>query len=146
MEKELESKRKKAMAKFFEDFEFKPEELYDLVERCADFGSMNPKTGDVNVKKEYKLSIIDQVALVPVVRYLGAKINEKVQPGVTIEEVAKYLTIDVPIARARLSDSTLKKGLLMRIGAGLYTARSLASVKKFIEGLEKKYKGEENNK
>lgn len=142
MEKGLESKRKKALTKFFEEGEFRPEELYDLVERCADFGTLNPKTGDVFIKKEFKLATKEQVALVPVVRFLGSRVDEGIEPGATIEEVAKYVTIDEPIARARLSDST-RKGLLMRIGTGSYSARSLATVKKFIEGLENKYKGKE---
>lgn len=140
MEKELESRRKKAIAKFFEKVEFRPEELYDLVERCADFGTLNPKTGDVFIKREHKLATKEQIALVPVVRFLGSRVDEEVEPGVTIEEVAKFVTIDEPMARARLSEFT-RKGLLMRIGTGSYSARSLASVKKFIEGLESKYKG-----
>lgn len=139
----MESIRKKARAKLFEEREFSPEELYELVERCADFGTMNPKTGDVFIKGEYKLAIKDKVALVPVIRFLGSRVDDKIEPGVTIEEVAKYVTIDEPIARARLSDSTRKSGPLMRIGSGSYSARSLGTVKKFIERLERKYKDTE---
>jgi hypothetical protein len=144
MDKELELRRKKAMAKFFEEVEFRPEEIYGLVERCADFGTLNPKTGDVFIRREHKLTTKEQVALVPVVRFLGSQVDEKIDPVVTIEEVAKYVTIDEPVARARLSDFT-RGGLLTRMGTGSYSARSLATVKRFIEGLERKYKGKEGS-
>lgn len=135
-EKELEVKKKKALEKFLEDREFSPEEIYDLVDKCANFVTIN-RSGDVFIKG--RLTVKEKIALIAIARFLGHRvINEKINSMVTIEEVAHYASTDESIARARLSDLARKDSLLRSIERGSYTVKSLVAAKKFIEHLEMK--------
>lgn len=132
--------RKKAFEKFFEEAEYEPRELYGFLERCAAFATLNRKTGAVFFKRN--LTQLEKVALTAIARFLGYQVDEGVNRVISIDEVVKYTTLDTPVARRRIID-LVEAGILLRVGTGLYQARSIAAVRAFIEKLDKKYQTEE---
>lgn len=137
MEKKEEVWKKKAMGIFFEEAAFEPKELYGLIEKCANFSTVNRKTGDVLIKRKDLIGK-EKAVLVAIARFLGNQLDDGVEPVVTVGEVAKYAALDEPVARARLSRLT-RDGFLARIKSGSFKVRSLASARKFIQDLETKY-------
>jgi len=135
---------KKAKEIFFEDIEFEPKELYEIVKKCANFCTMNPKTGEVLLKR-IDLTGKDRVALVAIARFLGNQLDSNVSPTVTVEEVSKYAMLDKDTTTARLSELT-KEGLLVREGGGVYKVRSFATLRKFIQDVEAKFMEESDKR
>jgi hypothetical protein len=139
-----EALKRRAEEKFFEKGEFKPRELYVLVERASNFVTINEK-GDVFIKLS-KCTGLEKVQLVLSARLLGNKLRPEISPELTLEEVAKYAELEPKVAGARLVDSA-KLEFAERISKGTYKASSLAKVKEFIKKLEETYmKKEEGNK
>lgn len=137
MEEKEEVWKKRAGAILFEDVAFEPKELHDLIKKFANFSKINRKTGDVLIKRKDLIGK-EKAALVTIARFFGNQLDDGVEPVVSVREVAKYASLDDPVARARLSKLT-EDGLLTRIKSGSFKVRSLASARKFIQDLETKY-------
>jgi hypothetical protein len=75
---EEEALKRRAEEKFFEKGEFKPRELYVLVERTSNFVTMNEK-GDVFIKLS-KCTGLEKVQLVLSARFLGNKLRPEISP------------------------------------------------------------------
>jgi hypothetical protein len=134
---EEEALRKRAEEKFFERGEFRPRELYALIERVSNFVTMNEK-GDVFIKLS-KCTGLEKVQLVLSARFLGNRLREEIHPELTYEEVAKYTGLEPKIATARLTDC-VRLGFAERVSKGMYRVHSLTELKEFIDELETKYR------
>lgn len=144
MEEKEEVMRRRAEEKFFKTEEFKPREVYMLIERASTFVKINEK-GEVFIELQ-KCTDLEKVQLVLSARFLGSKLRKEINPIVTSEEIARYTELDSRIARARLTDA-VKLNFAERIDRGTYRVRSFAKIKSFIDELETKYmKRESDNK
>jgi hypothetical protein len=136
VEEKEEALRKRVEEKFFETVEYKPRELYTLVERASNFVTMNEK-GDIFIKLS-KCTGLEKVQLVLSARFLGNRLRKEINPTLTLEEIAKYAELESNVARARLADS-VKSEFAEKVNKGTYKVRSLAKVKEFIGELEVTY-------
>ena len=127
---ELEEQKKRAFEKFFEEAEFEPRELYQLMEKVGEHLATINRKGDVFIKGE-ALTDKDKVAVVAIARFLANQADNKINPTITAEEVVRYTQLDKNVVSARLSD-LVKEGLLLRVERGVYKARSLPRVKEYL--------------
>lgn len=137
MEEGTENLERKIREKFFEEKEYTREATLKLIDKVADLATINPKTGEVYIV-ERRLTIGERVGLVVVARFLGNQINDKINPEVTGEEVVKYVGVDKKQASARLNE-LVGGGLLKRTSPGVFRAKSLLSIEKWVNRLTDKY-------
>jgi len=132
--------RTQIVKRFVEDREFEEVKMLELVEKLADYATVN-KSGDVFLKKE-NLTDGEKAMIIVSARFLGHYLGiEGVSEISSVEDVVKYGSLDQMVAGARLADLA-KERLVDRTGRGMYRTRSAATLQRWLEELAAKYEEE----
>lgn len=136
----LEALKREAEESLFTNRDVLKRELYKLAKTLGNFVSITKdELSRVFIDESYDFTALEKVGLVLCARFIGNKIREDVDPVVAINEVSEYAQLDYKMASARLSD-LVREGLLERVDKGKYVVKSFKKAKKFIEGINEKYR------
>jgi len=120
---------------FIVEKEYGEERIREHIERLLRYCKVDDE-GRVYVESP-KLTTKERVMLTLVARLLANKLEPKIIPELTIDEISESLEIPKNHIRARLRDLT-KGGFAIRVKRGAYLASSY-HVDKFIDQLDEKY-------
>lgn len=133
--------------KYFEEFfiddekTFEKEQVLNLLEKCKQYAKLIGKKGSVHLVAK-GLTLTDKSKLFLITRYLGEELR-KLEPSLEIQEdissiytkeLAKFLNVDEPNARTRMSD-LIKEGFAIKPKKGVIQVKPLA-VEEFLEKLK----------
>jgi len=82
--------------------DYQKEALPELIKKLLNYCKLS-SSGEVYFLKT-NLPHIKKIKLILVARFLGSKLEKKINPAVSVDEFQNFLSLDRPIIQARLSD------------------------------------------
>jgi hypothetical protein len=117
------------------------DDLGQMIQKAKKYGVVEEE-GKVVITNQ-RLTNEERCVLAAALRFLAHKVETGIQSEITLGEVAEFARIEPKQAAARMADAAAA-GMINWVGKGRYAANAY-NLKKFLDQLEKKYGGGNND-